>query len=80
MQATAKDLRFRSGELLKTVARGEEVFISYRGRVCAKLVPAIPVKLPSPRTAHSPGFGIWKDREDLGDAQAWVREIRKGRF
>jgi len=79
MQATAKDLRFRSGELLKTVARGEEVFISFRGKLCAKLVPAT-VKGSAKSTGHSPGFGIWKDREDMTDARAWVRGIRKGRF
>ena len=39
MKATAKDLRFRSKELLGTVSRGEEVIITYRGKPCAKLVP-----------------------------------------
>lgn len=38
MQATAKDLRFRSSELLNSVKRGEEVTITYRGKPCAKLV------------------------------------------
>jgi len=80
MHATARDLRFRSGELLKTVARGEEVIISYRGKVCAKLVAAASGKARLRPTGRSPGFGMWKDREDLANAQAWVREIRKGRF
>ncbi len=80
MQATAKDLRFRSGELLRTAARGEEVLITFRGKVCAKLVSARAAK-PAVRPAgHCPGFGIWKDREDLEDAQAWVRGLRKARF
>ena len=38
MQATAKDLRFHSTELLNMVKRGEEVVITYRGKPCAKLV------------------------------------------
>jgi len=79
MQATAKDLRFRTGELLKIVARGEEVFISFRGKLCAKLVPAM-AQATVKATGHSPGFGMWKNREEMADAQAWVREIRKGRF
>ncbi len=41
MQATAKDLRFHSTELLNTVKRGEEVVITYRGKPCAKLVPIV---------------------------------------
>lgn len=39
MHATAKDLRFHVKELLETVARGEKVIITYRGKACAKLVP-----------------------------------------
>jgi prevent-host-death family protein len=80
MQATAKDLRFRSGELLKTVARGEDVLITFRGKVCAKLVAAGAAKPVGKPAGHSPGFGIWKDRDDMKDAQAWVRELRKARF
>jgi prevent-host-death family protein len=80
MNATAKDLRFRSGELLKTVARGEEVIISFRGAPCAKLVPLLAPKPSVPPAKRSPGFGMWKDREDVPSAQAWVREMRKGRF
>ena len=39
MKATAKDLRFRSKELLDTVNRGEDVIITFRGKPCAKLIP-----------------------------------------
>lgn len=26
-----------------------------------------------------PAFGIWRDRDDLGDTQAYVRSVRTGR-
>jgi prevent-host-death family protein len=77
MNATAKDLRFHSKELLDTVNRGEEVVITYRGKPCAKLVPfSETVKEESANEL----FGLWKDREEIRDVDAYVRKIRKGRF
>lgn len=77
MQATAKDLRFHSTELLNTVKRGEEVIITYRGKPCAKLVP-IEEKI-KPVT---PGelFGIWKDNDQTDNVENYVRNLRKSRF
>jgi hypothetical protein len=65
MNATAKDLRFHSKELLDTVTRGEEVVITYRGKPCAE---------------KNELFGIWKDHEATQDVDGYVRKLRKGRF
>lgn len=27
-----------------------------------------------------PAFGMWKDRQDMADVDAWVRDMRQGRF
>jgi len=27
-----------------------------------------------------PAFGIWRDREDMADVPAWVRQIRQPRY
>lgn len=77
MQATAKDLRFKSSELLDTVKRGEEVIITYRGKPCAKLVP-----IEEEKTSNQTNdlFGIWKDREEMKGVENYVRNLRKGRF
>jgi prevent-host-death family protein len=77
MNATAKDLRFHSRELLDTVKRGEEVVITYRGKPCAKLVP---FSEGAKEESANELFGLWKDREELQDVDAYVRKIRKGRF
>ncbi|HJV33653.1 type II toxin-antitoxin system prevent-host-death family antitoxin [Geomonas sp.] len=77
MIATAKELRFHSKELLDTVNRGEEVIITFRGRPCAKLVP---YSEPGSKAEKSELFGIWKDREETADVDAYVRNLRKGRF
>jgi len=79
MQATAKDLRFHSKELLNTVSRGEEVVITYRGKPCAKLVPIVDEEK---KAAAQPNelFGIWKDNVQTEDVDNYLRSMRKGRF
>ena len=77
MQATAKDLRFHSAELLNTVKRGEEVIITYRGKPCAKLVPIEEKNKP---VASNELFGIWKDNDQTENVENYVRNLRKGRF
>ncbi len=77
MKASAKDLRFNSKELLDTVARGEEVVITFRGKPCAKLVPYDEDNRLN--TAHEL-FGIWKDNDMVQNVDDYVRGLRKGRF
>jgi len=78
MQATAKDLRFHSKELLNAVNRGEEVVITYRGKPCAKLVPIDNEE----KTTAQPNdlFGIWKDNNQTKEVENYIRTVRKGRF
>ena len=78
MQATAKDLRFHSKELLNTVSRGEEVVITYRGKPCAKLVPIEEEQKVSAQPNEL--FGIWKDNAQTENVENYIRTIRKGRF
>ena len=79
MQATAKDLRFHSKELLESVERGEEVVITYRGKPHAKLIP-IRKKKADPSDKQNQLFGIWKDYSSISDVNDYVRSIRTGRF
>jgi prevent-host-death family protein len=76
-KATIRDLRYRMKEVLRTVERGETVTVLYRGKEKAKIVPIEQTKRKS--VADHPAFGMWKDREDMKDVDAWVRNIRKGR-
>jgi hypothetical protein len=36
--------------------------------------------LPTPLETSDPAFGIWRDREDMGDVQAYVRKLREPRY
>ena len=56
MKATARDLRFRSKELIDLVNKGEEVIITFRGKPCARLVPYQENKK---QTEKNELFGIW---------------------
>jgi prevent-host-death family protein len=77
MKATAKDLRFRSKELIDLVNRGEEVVITFRGKPCARLVPYQEIKK---QTEKNKLFGIWKDHDIVQNVDEYVRDLRKGRF
>lgn len=80
MEATTKDLRLHTRELLAATDRGEEVVISYRGQVRARLVPG---NEHAPRTSRleerNPLFGLWRDR-DQQTVDEQVRSLRKGRY
>ncbi len=80
MRSTAKELRFHTKELLESVSRGEEVIITYHNKPLAKLVPFKNKKKNGESKDANELFGIWKDRTDLDDVNAYIRNIRKGRF
>ena len=76
MKATAKDLRYNLKGIMESVERGEEVLVTNRGRIKARIVPAGEVEEAK---LENPFVGMWKDRDDLGDVDAYLRGLRKGR-
>ncbi len=76
MKATAKDLRYNLKGIMESVERGEEVLVTNRGRIKARIIPAAAGKSIK---EDNPFVGMWKDRTDMGDVEAYVRELRKGR-
>jgi len=79
MKASVVDLRYRTKEILKAIERGETVTLLYRGKEKAQIVPIAQEKTKA-KISELPGFGMWKDREDMKDVAAYVRRIRRGRF
>lgn len=76
MQATSKDLRFHTKEILDAAMRGEEVIITYRGKPCAKIVPIN----KSIRVNKENEFcGMWRDRDDMDNVDNYVRKLREAR-
>ena len=77
MEMTAKALRSQVAAAFACLERGETVTITYRGRPRAKLVSVDDPALGAEE--RMPAFGMWRDREDMADVEAHVRELRKGR-
>ena len=74
MEATTRDLRLHTKEVLSAARRGEDVIITYRGERTARIVP-LDNEASSDR---NPGFGMWADQADTSvDEQ--VRTLRKRR-
>ncbi len=80
MEASVTDLRRKTPKVLAAVYRGETVILTYRGKPRARIVPAGEKPRPRMRVTDHPAFGMWKDREDMKDPSAWVREQRRPRF
>ena len=80
MIATARDLRFRTKEILEAVLRGEEVIITYRGKPRARILPVDPIDTKANQSREKDElFGIWKDYDETADVENYVRSLRKGR-
>ena len=76
MKATAKDLRYNLKNIMESVDRGEEVVITNHGKVKARIIPAGAEKAEATK---NPFVGMWSDRDDMADIEAYVRSLRKGR-
>lgn len=56
----------------------ETVTVLYRGEERARLTPIAGEKRE--RLVSHRAFGMWKNRADLKDVPAYVRQLRRGRF
>lgn len=77
MAVSVKNLRYQTGQVLKSLARGEKPVITFRGRPVARLIPFTPAEK---RSFHDIGFGMWKGRPDMEDVSLWLDQKRKPRF
>lgn len=81
MKASAKDLRYKTKEIIAALERGEEVLLTYRGEEKARIIPV------SKKTAKRCDrreeislFGIWRGNEKVADVDAYVDKVRGARF
>jgi prevent-host-death family protein len=78
MVITAKELRLKTSKVLKDVQRLGSVTVTLRGKPVAKLVSVAPRK--EKKLSAYRAIGMWADREDMKDVDAWVRKLRKPRY
>ena len=78
MTVTAKQLRLRTSEVLKKVQQGGTVTVTLRGKPVAKVL-SFDAKKDKKLSDYS-AIGMWADREDMKDVDAWLRNVRKPRY
>ncbi|THF63140.1 type II toxin-antitoxin system prevent-host-death family antitoxin [Pseudothauera nasutitermitis] len=76
MEATTRDLRLHTAEVLAAADRGERVVITYRGRSRAVLTRWEGAERAA-GAARNPAFGLWCDSGEAVDDQ--IRRLRQGR-
>ncbi len=78
MVITMQQLKTQPSRIFGKVRKGQEMAVSYKGKICAKIVP-FNVDLANNNNLDNELFGIWKDRDDMNEPSQYVRQIRKAR-
>ena len=78
MKVTFHDLGRRVKDVLLALDRNASVTILYQGTENAVLSP-VRQRTNKSVTDHR-AFGMWRDREDVADVDAYVRNLRTGRL
>lgn len=77
MKATIVDLRYRMNDILKALARNEDVSILYHGKVKG-IIKAVTGKKKKKKITDHPFFGMLKD--DKRSVDDVMDELRGGRY
>jgi prevent-host-death family protein len=80
MKASVMDLRNNMKEILKAVDRNETVTLLYHGKERARIVPLREKRGKAMRMSDHPFCGMWADRRDMKDVEAYVRTLREPRY
>ena len=80
MKATVVDLRRRTKRIMEAIDRNETVTITYRGKEKALMTPIGETKPKRRPMREHPAFGMWRDREDLKDVDAYIRRVRRNKL
>lgn len=75
-EVSAKELRYRLGEILKRVRAGERITVTLRGKPVAVLTSLLSEEAQAEDPFRPIAFGIWKDRKDVEDVSQWLDRVR----
>jgi len=79
MKISTKELRIQPGRIIDHVVHGEEVTVTFRGKIMAKIVP-ISTRKTLPHDKDEGIFGMWIDRIETSNVNDLIRAIRNGRL
>ena len=83
MDVTFAELRRHTARVRRALERNEQVTLTYRGKAKGVIHPVAgegarpEVQV---RVVDHPAFGMWKDRKDMEDVHAWLRNLRHRRI
>ncbi len=77
MEATIRELRASTKEILRAVNRGDTILVTNRGKPCARIVPFFD---RGKRHNQDPLFGIWRGNKDVKSVKGYIQKMRKGRY
>jgi len=80
MKASAKDLRYKTKEIIAALERGEEILLTYRGKEKAVIIPVSKKTRKSYDKEEVSLFGIWRGNKKVANVNAYLDKIRGGRF
>ncbi|EDN68643.1 hypothetical protein BGP_0705 [Beggiatoa sp. PS] len=81
MQIQVNELAIDVEKLLQAIQQGEPILLMYQNQPQAQIVSLTATETtPQHDLSQSPLFGIWQDKEDCQDVQAYVDTLRQGRF
>lgn len=75
MTVNIRMLRSSTREILSAVSRGVTVYISNRGKACAKIVPVGPSAKSRPVSVA----GMWKDNQKTASVHKFISTLREPR-
>jgi len=75
MIANIRKLRSATKEILSAVGRGNTIFISNRGRTCAKIVP---VNINQSKVVSL--AGMWKNHKKTTSVRIFINKLRAFRY
>lgn len=78
MEVSTKELRIQPGKIIEHVVNGQEVTVTFRGKILAKIIP-FKKKNGSGEKDESSIFGLWKDHDQSETVDVYIRNLRKGR-
>ncbi len=76
---TIKDLRDNLAQIIEETAIAKRQFaVTKFGKQKVAIIPIEEINKPIKKVDFRklPGFGMWKDREDMKDSAKWVHDLR----
>ena len=77
MYVTLKELKKQPGRYVSIAGDGKKIIVTDRGVPKAQIIPL--EQQAESKVSKPEFFGMWADREDMKDVDAYVRNLRKGR-